>query len=87
MLSKPYMSFYLKLVEAGNLDNVTWTGTAITNTTGVFTITRLIPGTYDIGIKNWTCLSEVNTSVTLTADNTTVADFGTTREGDIDNND
>jgi hypothetical protein len=42
---------------------------------------------YTIGIKNWTRLSEVNTSVTLTADKTTVADFGTTREGDIDNND
>jgi hypothetical protein len=53
----------------------------------VFNITGLDPGTYDIGIKNWTCLSEVNTSVTLGAGNTTVVDFGTTREGDSNNDD
>jgi parallel beta-helix repeat protein len=79
--------FEVKLFEAGNLNNVTWTGTAITNTTGVFTITRLIPGTYDVGIKNWTCLSELVTNVMLPADNTTVVDFGTTREGDVNNDD
>jgi hypothetical protein len=74
-------------VEVGNLTNVIWAGNATTNDAGVFTISGLTPGTYDIGIKNWTCLSEVNTSVTLTVGNTTAADFGTTREGDIDNND
>jgi len=58
-----------------------------TNSTGVFNITGLEPGTYDIGIKNWTCLSEVNTSVALTAGNTTVVDFGMTREGDSNNDD
>jgi len=75
--------FEVKLFEPGNLDNVTWTGTAITNTTGVFIITNLTPGTYDIGIKNWTCVSELNTSVTLSSDTTTEVDFGTTREGDL----
>jgi len=60
---------------------------ATTNSTGVFNITGLDPGTYDIGIKNWTCLSELNTSVALTVGNITVVDFGTTREGDADNND
>jgi len=79
--------FNVTLFEAGNLTHVLWAGNATTNNTGVFTITGLTPGTYDIGIKNWTCLSEVNTSVTLGADNTTVADFGMTREGDADNND
>jgi len=79
--------FTVKGFEAGNLTNVLWTGNATTNSTGVFTISGLDPGTYDIGIKNWTCLSEVNTSVTLTTGNTTVVDFGTTREGDIDNSD
>jgi len=80
-------SFTVKGFEVGNLTNVIWAGNATTNNTGVFTISGLTPGTYDIGIKNWTCLSEVNTSVTLTVGNTTAADFGTTREGDIDNND
>ena len=60
---------------------------ATTNNTGVFTITSLIPGTYDVSIKNWTCLSEVVSNVTLTAGNTTVVDFGTTREGDSNNDD
>jgi len=79
--------FNVTLFEAGNFSNVLWTGNATTNNTGVFNVTGLAPGTYDIGIKNWTCLSEVNTSVTLTIGNTTVVDFGTTREGDIDNSD
>ena len=60
---------------------------ATTNNTGVFNITGLNPGTYNVSIKNWTCLSELEVGVALTADNTTVVDFGTTREGDCDNND
>jgi len=60
---------------------------ATTNSTGVFNITGLAPGTYNISIKNWTCLSELNTSVTLGAGNTTVVDFGMTREGDSNNDD
>jgi hypothetical protein len=53
----------------------------------VFTISGLTAGSYDIGIKNWTCLSELNTNVMLTAGMTTVVDFGTTREGDANNDD
>jgi len=79
--------FNVMLFEPGNLSHMLWTGNATTNSTGVFNITGLTPGTYDIGIKNWTCLSEVNASVTLTADNTTVVYFGTTREGDSNNDD
>ena len=81
-------SFNVTLFELGNLSNVLWAGNATTNDTGVFTITGLNPGTYDIRIKNWTCLSELNTNVTLTTGNTTVVDFGTIREGDSngDNN-
>ena len=79
--------FNVTLFEVGNLSHVLWAGNATTNNTGVFNITGLAPGTYDIGIKNWTCVSEVNSSVTLTAGNTTVINFGTTREGDCDNND
>jgi len=62
-------------------DNVT------TNSSGYFNITGLDPDTYNVSIKNWTCLSEVVTGVTLTAGNTTVVDFGTTREGDSNNDD
>jgi len=76
-------SFNVTLFQAGNLSNVLWAGNATTNSTGVFNITGLDPGTYDIGIKNWTCLSELNTSVTLTAGVTAVVDFGVIREGDI----
>ena len=53
-----------------------------TNNTGVFNITGLIPETYAIGIKNWTCLSVLNMSVTLTDAGTTVVNFGTPSEGD-----
>jgi hypothetical protein len=79
--------FNVTLFEAGNLSHVIWTGNATTNNTGVFTISGLTAGTYDIGIKNWTCLSVLNTSVTLTAGNTTVVDFGTILEGDANNDD
>jgi hypothetical protein len=61
-------------------DNVT------TDNTGGFLINGIVPGTYDISIKNWTCLSELNT-VTLTNNSTTVVDFGTTREGDSNGDD
>jgi len=60
---------------------------ATTNSSGVFNSTGLDPGTYNVSIKNWTCLSEVKTNETLTAGNTTVVDFGTTREGDSNNDD
>ena len=79
--------FNVMLFEPGNLSHMLWTGNATTNSTGVFNITGLTPGTYDIGIKNWTCLSELEPSVTLTAGLTTVVNFGTTREGDANNND
>jgi parallel beta-helix repeat protein len=80
-------TFVVRGFEQGNLTNELWNGTATTNNTGVFTMTGLTPGTYDIGIKNWTCLSELVTNVTLSAGVTTVVDFGTIRVGDADNND
>jgi len=79
--------FVVKGFEPGNLSNVLWIGNATTNNTGVFNISGLTPGTYDIGIKNWTCLSEVVTNVTLTAGMTTVVDFGTVRQGDANDDD
>ena len=79
--------FEVKGFESGNLSHVLWTTNATTNNTGVFTITGLTPGTYDIAIKNWTCLSEKVAGVMLSAGNTTVVDFGTTREGDSNGDD
>jgi len=75
--------FVVKLFEHGNLGNVIWTGNATTDDTGVFTIPGLAPDTYDIGIKNATCLSELVSSVTLTTGETEVVNF-TIREGDVD---
>ena len=57
------------------------------NATGNFTISDITPGLYDIGVKNWTCLSEVERGVNLTAGNTTCVDFGSSCEGDSNNND
>jgi hypothetical protein len=62
-----------------------WTNNATTNNTGVFTVTGLTPGTYDISIKNWTCLDEKVLGVVLNS--TAVVDFGTPREGDSNNDD
>jgi hypothetical protein len=77
----------VKLFQPGNLGNVLWTGNATTNETGVFTITHLTRGTYDVGIKNATCLSELETNVTLNLGETTVVDFGQILEGDVNNDD
>ena len=79
--------FLVRCFQEGNLNNEIWSQTATTDNNGVFTITGLTPGTYDIGIKNCTGLSELSTSVTLSAGNTTVVDFGEIREGDSDGND
>ena len=80
--------FDVMLFEPGNLSNVLWTGIATTNNTGVFTIDNIPSNTtYDIGIKNWTCLSELVTNVTVIEGAGALVDFGTTREGDVNNND
>jgi len=52
-----------------------------------FTINNVTPGLYDIGVKNWTCLSKVVRGISLTAGNTAYVNFGASREGDASNND
>jgi hypothetical protein len=76
--------FEVKAFEPGNLGFEVWNGTATTNDTGVFTMPGLLPETYDIGIKNGTCLSELATNVTLNS--TAVASFGN-HEGDVKKSD
>jgi len=65
---------------------VVWQGNRTTNNTGWFNISDVPVGTYDIGIKNWTCLSEV-VPVTVSEGAGGLVDFGTTREGDANNDD
>ena len=65
---------------------VVWAGNRTTNSTGWFNISDIVVGTYDIAIKNWTCLSEVASNVTVSEGVGAVADF-TTREGDANNDD
>ena len=79
--------FVVKLFQPGELSHAVWTGVATTNNTGVFTITDVVASTYDIAIKNATCLSKVVTNVTVVFNETKVVDFGTTREGDANNDD
>jgi hypothetical protein len=84
--SKWIEPFVVRFFQGGS--EMAWSPiNATTNNTGVFNITGVTPGTYNVSIKNWTCLSEVVTGVTLTAGNTTVVNFGTTREGDSNNDD
>jgi len=78
--------FEVWLFNPGTTD-VVWEGNRTTNNTGWFNISDIVVGTYDMGIKNWTCLSEVATNVTVSEGVGAVVDFGTTREGDADNSD
>jgi len=67
--------------------HVVWEGNRSTNNTGWFNISDVVVGTYDMGIKNWTCLSELVPNVTVSEGVGAVVDFGTTREGDVNNDD
>ncbi len=78
--------FDVWLFNPGTTD-VVWGGVRTTNNTGWFNISDVVLGTYDMGIKNWTCLSEVVTNVTVSEGVGAVVDFGTTREGDVNNDD
>jgi hypothetical protein len=80
--------FVVKFFDNATKLEMVWSPiNATTNNTGFFTITEVVAGAYDIGIKNWTCLSEKVTNVTLNVGALTVVDFGTTREGDANNDD
>ncbi|GAF91778.1 unnamed protein product [marine sediment metagenome] len=78
--------FEVKIFAPGTT-SVVWEGNRTTNNTGWFNISDVVVGTYDIAIKNWTCLSMLESNVTVSEGVGGVVDFGTTREGDIDNND
>jgi parallel beta-helix repeat protein len=58
-----------------------------TDAYGNFTIKDVCPGTYDIGIKNYTTLSKMVYGKAFIGDDTTEANFGTLIEADCDDND
>jgi hypothetical protein len=60
---------------------------ATTDDTGVFTVPGIPAAPYDIAIKNFTCLSELVTNVTVNVGAPTEVDFGEIREGDTNNDD
>jgi PKD repeat protein len=63
------------------------TETVTTDNEGKFAIPGVTPGTYDIGVKSPRALSQLETGVVMASGTTTPVDFGTLREGDVDNND
>jgi len=70
-----------------NATNALWTRSATTDEYGVFIVPDLDAGMYDIGIKNCTCLSELETGVVITVGNVAEVYFAPIREGDCDEND
>ena len=59
---------------------------ATTDASGNFTVPGIVPGTYDICVKNSHALSNKRTGIVL-ASGTNNVDFGTLREGDGNNDD
>jgi len=78
--------FEVKLFAPGTT-NVVWEGNRTTNNTGWFNLSDVVVGTYDGAIKNCTCLSELKSNVTVDEGAGGVVDFGTTREGDVEESD
>jgi len=60
---------------------------ATTDAYGNFTTDSIEPGTYDIGIKNYTTHSKMVNGKVFTPGNTTAASFGTLVEADCDDSD
>jgi len=84
--SKWIEGFVVRFFENGN--ETAWSPiNATTDDTGIFAITSIIPGTYDIGIKNYTTHSKMVYGKVFTPGNTTVASFGTLIEADCDDSD
>jgi len=82
--------FTLRFFQPGTKNEMPWSPVAVTtNQAGYFWIQTIPVGVYDIAIKNWTCLSELEkeTEVYYTYTGTCYLDFGTTREGDANNDD
>ena len=59
----------------------------ITDSNGNFTIPGIDPGTYDVGVKGSTSLSNLESGVNLTGGGTTYRDFGVLLEGDASGDD
>jgi len=78
----------VRFFDNATQNETTWSPINITTDAwGNFTIEDIVPGSYDIGIKNCTCLSALVTNVTINGGALTEVDFGATREGDVKESD
>ena len=78
----------VRFFDNATQNETTWSPINVTtNAYGNFTLEDVEIGTYDIGIKNCTCLSGMVFGTVLTAGGATYVDFGTTREGDCNDDD
>lgn len=71
-------------IEGGT---VVGTESIVTDDMGRFTINGINPGTYDICVKSPRALSNKRPEVSIVAGAITPVDFGTLREGDVNNDD
>ena len=78
----------VRFYHPSNKTETSWSPlSSTTDASGNFTVTNLTAGTWDVAVKNYSCLSEMMLSVTFTAGNTTCVDFGASREGDCNGDD
>jgi hypothetical protein len=71
-------------VKFSTAGSVVLTETAQTDASGVFTITDLEPGTYNVWVKHSHTLAQREDGVEIAAGETKEVDFGTLFEGDAD---
>jgi len=78
----------VRFFDNSTRNETTWSPINVTTDAyGNFTIADVQIGTYDIGIKNGTCLSGMVFGTVLIAGGSTYVDFGTMREGDCNEDD
>jgi len=82
----PGVNVIVRLFTPGTTTEI-YKAIAPTDASGVFDITTVPPGTYDVGIKCDNSLSELVANKTFIASQTTNVTFASWRGGDIDNND
>jgi len=79
-----------RVMDVSFYDNIThalqFSVNSTTDASGNFTVDNVTPGLYDIKVKNYTCLSEVERGINLTAGSTVYVNFGSSREGDSNGN-
>jgi len=85
-VSTPGSNVVVRLFTPGTTTEV-YKAVAPTNASGVFDITTIPPGTYDVGIKCDNSVSELVANKTFIASQTTNVTFPSIRRGDLNNSD